>query len=570
MRKFIITLLSFFVFCSFSYGFGNDRFLTSDEAFNPSVINLLNENPHLYISIAPKYYLYKDKIIITPEEMVDKKSFPVAKKHSDPLFGDVEVYENEVIIDLKPGKQDQKITVQYQGCTEGLCYPVETKTFLVPAFENSAKNSKHQTVKNSQIFAKSEKKIVASSEQNNLAEQLNNNSFSIFWFLILGIGLAFTPCILPMLPLLSAIVIGQNNRPTGKKAFFLTLSYVQGMALTYTLLGLIVVSLGAQFQIALQSPVVLAILAIIFTALALSMFGLFDIRLPRFLDQKINNLNQKQQGGSVKNAFVMGMVAGLVASPCTSAPLSGALLYVAQTGDYVIGGLSLYLLGIGMGIPLMLVTIFGNKIIPKSGNWLFVVKKTFGFVMLSLPAFLLGRIYPQLETPLFALLGTAFLIWIVLMLPKTALWHKILQIILMSLIAFTAYPIAKIVFNEPSQAVENHLKFTKITSLDELENLLKNSNGKKAMLDFYADWCVACKEFEKYTFSDLKMQEKLQNYQLIQVDMTENSAQKTAILEKYQVFGMPSILFFKPNGNEIKNQRITGFLNADEFLKWVK
>ncbi|EFL77849.1 truncated thiol:disulfide interchange protein precursor [Actinobacillus pleuropneumoniae serovar 2 str. 4226] len=377
-----------------------------------------------------------------------------------------------------------------------------------------------------------------------------------------------------MLPLLSAIVIGNKQRPNTFKALLLSFAYVQGMALTYTLLGLVVAAIGLPFQVALQSPPVLISLAILFTILAASMFGLFEIRLPNSWQQKLNAMSQKQQGGAFGSVFVMGMIAGLVASPCTSAPLSGALLYVAQSGDLLTGGLALYLLALGMGIPLILITLFGNRILPKSGDWLLKVKTAFGFVMLALPVFLLSRILPSHYEPLmWSALAMVFVGWLISVIPTQGVIKQAVRIVLFLTFAVASYPWANLVWNQGNSShsaqVSNHLAFERVQSLAELQEKLTASQGKKVMLDLYADWCVACKEFEKYTFTDQAVQQKLAEMVVLQVDMTNNSAQNDELMKHFNVLGLPTILFFDESGKELTQSRVTGFLEANQFLNWL-
>ncbi|WP_373840441.1 protein-disulfide reductase DsbD, partial [Glaesserella sp.] len=306
--------------------------------------------------IADGYYLYQKEIRVHSEQAtLGELRFPQAEKHQDEFFGMVNIFRRQLHLDVPFDKLTPSATVEvnYQGCTKGFCYPPETVSIVL---DKQAVGSVNHFAKNDSVQTAY---TVRKAEQDNLAEQLSANRFSIFWFFIFGLGLAFTPCVLPMLPLLSAIVIGNNQRPSSLRAFLLSAVYVQGMALTYTLLGLVVAAVGLPFQIALQSPAVLFTLAILFTLLACSMFGLFTLQLPHRWQQALNQLSQRQTGGSFVSVFIMGMIAGLVASPCTSAPLSGALLYVAQSGDLLTGGLALYLLALGMGIPLMLITLFG-------------------------------------------------------------------------------------------------------------------------------------------------------------------------------------------------------------------
>lgn len=556
-------------------------FLTSQQAFQFDAKQTGNQLA-LNWQIADGYYLYQKEVQITPTQAeLGEWQFPPAERHQDEFFGDVEIFRNELALQIPlKSAQNGSVEIHYQGCTKGFCYPPETVN--IPLQNVPLQNVEAQAVNSAsnvanQDFANATENSTAShptviSQQDQLASQLSENRLSIVWFFVLGLGLAFTPCVLPMLPLLSAIVIGNQERPSNIKALLLSLTYVQGMALTYTLLGLIVAAIGLPFQIALQSPPVLIGLAILFTLLAASMFGLFEIRLPNAWQQKLNALSQKQSGGAFGGVFIMGIIAGLVASPCTSAPLSGALLYVAQSGDLFTGGLALYLLALGMGIPLVLITLFGNKILPKSGDWLLKVKTAFGFVMLALPIFLIARLLPtQIEPLLWSTLALVFLGWLISVIPATGVLKNAIRIGLFALFALSAYPWANLVWGNSSHSVETspHAKFIRISSLAELDAQLAEAKGKKVMFDLYADWCVACKEFEKYTFSDAKVQQKLDEMVLLQVDMTRNSSDNDAIMQRFQILGLPTILFFDEQGQEINPMRVTGFLNAEQFLEWL-
>ena len=557
-------------------------FLTSQQAFQFDAKQTGNQLA-LNWQIADGYYLYQKEVQITPTQAeLGEWKFPPAERHQDEFFGDVEIFRNELALQIPlKSAQNGSVEIHYQGCTKGFCYPPETVN--IPLQNVPLQNVEAQAVNSApnvanQDFANATENSTTSrptaiSQQDQLASQLSENRLSIIWFFVLGLGLAFTPCVLPMLPLLSAIVIGNQERPSNIKALLLSLTYVQGMALTYTLLGLVVAAIGLPFQIALQSPPVLIGLAILFTLLAASMFGLFEIRLPNAWQQKLNALSQKQSGGAFGGVFVMGMIAGLVASPCTSAPLSGALLYVAQSGDLFTGGLALYLLALGMGIPLVLITLFGNKILPKSGDWLLKVKTAFGFVMLALPIFLIARLLPtQIEPLLWSTLALVFLGWLISVIPATSVLKNAIRIGLFALFALSAYPWANLVWGNSSHSVEtsSHTKFIRISSLAELDTQLAEAKGKKVMFDLYADWCVACKEFEKYTFSDARVQQKLDEMVLLQVDMTRNSSDNDAIMQRFQILGLPTILFFDEQGQEISQMRITGFLDAEKFLDWIK
>lgn len=580
-----ILLFLFFIFTALSTQAGlfdkKPAFLPVDEAFQFSAAKSENqENVIVNWSIAEGYYLYQEKISVKLNQE-ENASFDVAtfsispEDYNDPYFGLMKIFKKPVQAIFKasqpPLKAEDVVEIAYQGCTEGFCYPPEVKEIKVADLPIAQVANTEKTSENSTALSAQPK-----AEQDRLAESLFNSKYAVFGFFLLGLGLAFTPCVLPMLPLLSAIVIGQNQRPNMWRAFALSFVYVQGMALTYTLLGLIVAAIGLPFQVALQHPYVMIGLSIIFVLLALSMFGVFTLQLPSSLQTKLSLLSQQQKAGALGGVFLMGMIAGLVASPCTSAPLSGALLYVAQSGDLFTGAITLYLLALGMGVPLILITLFGNKILPKSGMWMETVKKLFGFVMLALPVFLISRILPDEWTPrLWAMLGTAFFIWFAFQMPKNGTgW--VFRILFLVAAMISVKPLQTWVWGEPSipSAVENkvvsHVEFKKVKSEAELQQALSENNKSLVMLDLYADWCVACKEFEKETFSDPSVQKAFGDMLLLQVDMTKNSEENRALMTKYKVLGLPTILFFNRDGKEIEGSRVNGFMPPVEFLQWIK
>ena len=580
-----ILLFLFFIFTALSTQAGlfdkKPAFLPVDDAFQFSAAKSENqENVIVNWSIAEGYYLYQEKISVklNHEEIssFDMPTFSISPEdYNDPYFGLMKIFKKPVQAIFKashpPLKAEDVVEIAYQGCTSGFCYPPEVKEIKVAdlpiaQITNTEKTSEKSTALSAQPKA----------EQDRLAESLFNSKYAVFGFFLLGLGLAFTPCVLPMLPLLSAIVIGQNQRPNMWRAFALSFVYVQGMALTYTLLGLIVAAIGLPFQVALQHPYVMIGLSIIFVLLALSMFGVFTLQLPSSLQTKLSLLSQQQKAGAFGGVFLMGMIAGLVASPCTSAPLSGALLYVAQSGDLFTGAITLYLLALGMGVPLILITLFGNKILPKSGMWMETVKKLFGFVMLALPVFLISRILPDEWTPrLWAMLGTAFFIWFAFQMPKNGTgW--VFRILFLVAAMISVKPLQTWVWGESQapSAVENkavsHVEFKKVKSEAELQQALSENNKSLVMLDLYADWCVACKEFEKETFSDPSVQKAFGDILLLQVDMTKNSEENRALMTKYKVLGLPTILFFNRDGKEIEGSRVNGFMPPVEFLQWIE
>ena len=580
-----ILLFLFFIFTALSTQAGlfdkKPAFLPVDDAFQFSAAKSENqENVIVNWSIAEGYYLYQEKISVklNQEETssFDVPTFSISPEdYNDPYFGLMKIFKKPVQAIFKashpPLKAEDVVEIVYQGCTAGFCYPPEVKEIKVADLPIAQIANTEKTSENSTALSTQPK-----AEQDRLAESLFNSKYAVFGFFLLGLGLAFTPCVLPMLPLLSAIVIGQNQRPNMWRAFALSFVYVQGMAMTYTLLGLIVAAIGLPFQVALQHPYVMIGLSIIFVLLALSMFGVFTLQLPSSLQTKLSLLSQQQKAGAFGGVFLMGMIAGLVASPCTSAPLSGALLYVAQSGDLFTGAITLYLLALGMGVPLILITLFGNKILPKSGMWMETVKKLFGFVMLALPVFLISRILPDEWTPrLWAMLGTAFFIWFAFQMPKNGTgW--VFRILFLVAAMISVKPLQTWVWGETStpSAVENkaisHVEFKQVKSEAELQQALSENNKSLVMLDLYADWCVACKEFEKETFSDLSVQKAFGDMLLLQVDMTKNSEENRALMTKYKVLGLPTILFFNQDGKEIEGSRVNGFMPPVEFLQWIE
>ena len=559
------------------------KFLPVDQAFQLDV-QRSDAGVSMQWQIAENYYLYQDKLAfsVNGKPVENAPQFlSSAEQYEDPYFGLVTIFKHDLnlTLPLKDPQPQDLLEVTYQGCAKGFCYPPETKQFQIGDLSSnvSANHEMQNSVETHQTSQSAvENANVFSSQQNQLAESLSQSKYAMLWFFVLGIGLAFTPCVLPMLPLLSAIVIGGRKEETGNwRALALSFVYVQGMALTYTLLGLVVVLIGLPFQIALQSPYVLIGLSVVFVLLALSMFGVFTLQLPSSLQTKLTQFSQQQKSGAFFGVFVMGAIAGLVASPCTSAPLSGALLYVAQSGDFVIGALTLYLLALGMGLPLILITVFGNKILPKSGAWMENVKTAFGFVMLALPIFLISRIIPSMWEPrLWALLGVSFFIWLATQMRSNGI-GLFFRIVFFVAAMVSAQPLQNWVWQDNTatsqaanaqSAVKNSLVFQQISNYDELQAVLKQHPNKMAMLDLYADWCVACKEFEHKTFADPQVQSALSDVLLLRVDMTNNSESNRTLMKALAVTGLPTIIFFNQQGEEIQAQRITGFLPAEAFM----
>ncbi len=535
---------------------GRSQFVPADRAF----IFDFQQNQHdlnLSWQVKDGYYLYRKQISITPSQAdIAEVKLPPGVWHEDEFYGKSEIYRKQlnVPVTINQAASGATLTVTYQGCADaGFCYPPETKTVPLSAVMARTDATPAPTPV-----------TVAPEEQSQPAAQL---PFSALWALLIGIGIAFTPCVLPMYPLISGIVLGGKQRLSTGRALLLTFIYVQGMALTYTALGLVVAAAGLQFQAALQHPYVLIGLAIVFTLLALSMFGLFTLQLPSSLQTRLTLMSNRQQGGSPGSVFTMGAIAGLICSPCTTAPLSAILLYIAQSGNMWLGGGTLYLYALGMGLPLMLITVFGNRLLPKSGPWMEHVKTAFGFVILALPVFLLERIIgDEWGIRLWSLLGVAFFAWaFITSLQAKQGWMRIVQIVLLAAALVGVRPLQDWAFGAPHAQTQAHLNFTPVASVDALNQALAQAKGRPVMLDLYADWCVACKEFEKYTFSNPQVQQALGNTVLLQADVTANNAQDVALLKHLQVLGLPTILFFDAEGKEHPQARVTGFMDAATF-----
>ncbi|AKE12418.1 protein-disulfide reductase DsbD [Serratia liquefaciens] len=530
---------------------GGSQFVPVDQAF---AFDFKQQGNQLSLDwqIRPGYYLYRQQIKLVPKQAtLGAFELPAGLSHKDEFFGEVAIFKQQLNlkIPLQQATADASLSVTYQGCAEaGFCYPPETRVIPLNAVSASA----------APILPTAAEPVPAP----------NDLPFSPLWALLIGIGIAFTPCVLPMYPLISGIILGREKPHSSGRILALAAVYVQGMALTYTLLGLVVAAAGLQFQAALQHPYVLIGLSVLFIALALSMFGLYSLQLPASLQTRLAGWSNTQKGGSLPGVFLMGALAGLICSPCTTAPLSAILLYIAQSGNMWAGGGTLYLYALGMGIPLVLVTLFGNRLLPRSGPWMQYVKEAFGFVILALPVFLLERVIGDLwGLRLWSLLGLAFFGWAFALSLKTSRgWARVLQMLLLAAAVIAARPLQDWAFGVNStQQAAPHLNFTQISNVEQLNLALQQAQGKPVMLDLYADWCVACKEFEKYTFSDAVVQAKLANAVLLQADVTANNAEQAALLKHLKVLGLPTILFFNGAGQELTAQRVTGFMDAPTF-----
>ncbi|WP_192457752.1 protein-disulfide reductase DsbD [Musicola keenii] len=528
----------------------SSRFLPVDQAFS---FDFQQQGSQLTLQwqIHDGYYLYRQQIkLIGNNADVANVELPPGTPHHDEFFGEVSIFRQTLSlpVTLLSAESNATLNVTYQGCADnGFCYPPETRKVPLSAVSQTPAAIMAMPVDTPSIPL----------------------PFSPLWALLIGVGVAFTPCVLPMYPLISGLILGQRQRLSSRRTLLLSMLYIQGMALTYTLLGVLIAYAGLRFQAALQHPYVLTGISVLFIALALSMFGLYNLQLPSSLQTRLTLWSNRQQGGSTIGVFMMGALAGLICSPCTTAPLSALLLYIAQSGDLPAGAGTLYLYALGMGLPLLGITLFGNRLLPKRGAWMNHVKEGFGFVILALPIFLLGRVVGDIwEMRMWALLGVAFFSWgFVLSLAHRSGWMRIIQVIMLAGALLTVRPLQDWLFM-PVQAAQDRprpLAFSPVGNLNELNHSLSGA-GRITMLDMYADWCVACKEFEKYTFSDAQVQQRLSQLQLLQADVTANSDAHQALLRHFQVLGLPTILFFDANGREIPGSRVTGLLNATDFV----
>lgn len=560
-----------------------EEFLSPDLAFGLEM-SRSQQQIMADFKVAPGYYLYKKRIqfALTPalEHAVD---LPAAEIKDDPNFGEMEVYHHDftAIINLAQANTTPiTIKATYQGCSEkGLCYAPQHKTFTLSpsdATNNLAAGLQPAPSKNS-----------ISGSDSQAADLLKSGKW---WLIILGfftagLLLAFTPCVFPMIPILSSIIIGKNAHVSRLHAFNLSLAYTMGMCLTYTLAGIAAGLSGQMLSTALQTPWALSFGAFVFAVLALSMFGFYELKLPSGLENGLMSLSRRIKGGKFFSDFLMGALSALIISPCVAAPLAGALLYISKSHDVVLGGVALFSLSLGMGTPLLLIGASAGTLLPKVGSWMNAVRNLFGVLMLGMALWLITPIIPvSLQLALWAALLIVPAIFMHALDPlpvdaKPALrfWKGIALMLLITGLALLIgalsgaksplQPLSGL--KSASSASEQHrsLNFQTIHSLAELEAALQNAQGKPVMLDFYADWCVACKELEQFTFSDARVQNALKDTVLLQADVTANNMDDKALLQRFNLFGPPGIIFFDAQSREETSLKVVGYKNAEDFLQ---
>lgn len=535
--------------------------------------------------IAPGYYMYRDKFsfAIDPAGVkLGTPQLPAGKIKEDQFFGKVEVYRDAVTI-LLPLQQDAAVpvatlTAVSQGCADvGVCYvPQEQKAELkLAAF--GTESSRGGALPSASFAAP-----VRQSEDSLVAELFGGG----FWLLVIsffgfGLLLSFTPCMLPMMPILSGIIAGRGQRMTKMHGFMLSAAFVFGMAITYALAGVAAGLSGAMLSAALQSPWVLGGFAAVFVALALSMFGFYELQLPVALQSRLAEASSRLPGGRFAGVFVMGALSALIVGPCVAAPLAGALLYISQSGDVMLGGVALFAMALGMGVPLLVIGASAGALLPKAGPWMETVKRFFGVLLLAVAIYLVSPLLPVFVQMLawgVLLVITAIYLRALDPLPPAAHGFQRFSkgIGVVALVAGAAYligafaggrdvlqPLAGLWPGQPAPIAA--VAFKRVNNLVELEQEIKNAGGKTVMLDFYADWCVSCKEMERFTFTDAQVQARLARMVKLQVDVTVNTSDHAALLKRFRLFGPPGIVFFDREGREIPGLRVIGFQPAAKF-----
>ena len=535
--------------------------------------------------IEPGYYLYKDKLSFSstsPGIELDAAVLPAGKSKDDPVFGVVEVYYSgngiSVTMHNTTGWPDMlDVVISFQGCKEdSVCYPPTEKKYSIPV----------QTVAATEIKSTPVNRV---SEQDAITLALKDKGLLLNLISFFGFGflLALTPCVFPMIPILSGIIVGQGEKITRRRAFMLSLAYVLAMAITYALLGVIAGLFSINLQVASQNPWVLGGFSLVFVALALSMFDFYQLQLPASWQTRLMAGNSDNQG-TLQGAMLMGVLSAVIVGPCVAPPLAGALLYISHTSDALLGGMALFAMGLGFGVPLLVVGATSGELLPRAGAWMETIKRAFGVVMLGVAVWFLERILPASAALfLWALLFTGTAIFIGAldpMQPEVKAWARLRKAVGLVLLVYglllvvaaangngtVLKPFKTLPFSGSS--VEQKLPFERISGIEGLDNALQAStaNNKIAMLDFYADWCIACIELEEYTFSEPSVQSALASVKLLQTDVTANSDIDKALLDNFELFGPPAILFFDEDGNEIRSHRLIGFIEANDFIAHIE
>ena len=573
--------------------------LPADEAFVYEAIGLSVDTMLVRFTAQPGYYLYRDKfafrVVGDNGFEVREADFPQGTIKDDPEFGPVEVYYGQIEVPVtvyRPAGQEQTISLEadYQGCRDGdICYPPQTSAVdLLMSASAEAISPKTETEAGPEPAAQTTDVVV--SEQDVLAQMLlNNPTGALFAFFIAGILLAFTPCVFPMVPILSGIIAGQGDRMTTSRAFWLSLVYVLAMAVTYTVAGVLAGLFGQNLQALFQNPWILGFFIAIFIALAFSMFGFFELQLPASLQTRLTQTSNQQQGGSLTGVAVMGFLSALIVGPCVAPPLAAALIVIGASGSALLGGAALFALSMGMGVPLILFGMSAGKLVPRAGPWMDAIKAVFGIAMLALAIWMLERI---VQGPVILLLwgmlaiSSGVYLGALERIPEGAsgwrsLWKSLgLVLLLLGTIEIIGAATGGDDWMKPLKNVRSggqsvrleHVTFQKIKSLADLDAAVARANqaGKPAMLDFYADWCVECVRMERNTFGEPEIQNLFRQIQPLQADVTPNDEIDQALMAEYGIIGPPAILFFDRNGKELRGFRLVGFSEPEKFAEHLK
>ena len=562
-----------------------DELLPADEAFR-FIADVKDGNTvHVAWQIADGYYLYRQKfgfsLLDGAGVQLGKPDIPPGKPAHDEAFGDVEIFYDGVEFDLpllrsNPSPMRVALQVNYQGCAErGVCYPPIQKS-VVLELPQGLLNEQPDSVK-----------VKPMSEQSLIAQGLKHDALwlTVISFFGFGLILAFTPCVLPMIPILSGLIIGQGENINTRRAFLLSSSYVLAAALTYTVFGILAGLFGSNLQVLFQSPWIIVTFSLVFVLLALSMFDFYTLQMPAAIQSKLSALENRQAGGTLIGAFIMGVLSALIVGPCVAAPLIGVLIYIGQSGDAVLGGLALFSMGLGMGFPLLIIGASAGKLLPKAGPWMNATKAVFGVLLLAVAVWFLERILPAAVTMLLwsaLLIIPAIYLHALDPLPSGAsgwqrLWKGCAIIMLVYGVILVVgvasggkdplQPLTQLAGRGGVEGTQG-LTFEPVESISELDGYLDRAsqNGQWVMLDYYADWCISCKEMERYTFSDKRVQLALHDVVLLRADVTENNRKHKKLLARFGLIGPPATLFFGPDKQERKAYRVVGYKDADNFV----
>ncbi|MEE9333847.1 MAG: protein-disulfide reductase DsbD [Granulosicoccaceae bacterium] len=576
----------------------NEPILSPEQAFIPSA-TVNNNTVTVSWFIEPEYYLYRDKMKFSFADdaaSITNIAYSESQIQSDAFFGDVPIFRNQATAILSTTNSKAGIAaldIKYQGCADiGVCFPPSDTSLPIKlaSFTASTVNATNDASTSAKQLANVDNNTPTAApqaEQDRIRAKLSSSSLWInaASFFVLGLLLSFTPCVFPMIPILSSLILGQGKSISTGKAFGLSLTYVLAMAVTYTLVGIFIGLSGYNLQAWFQNPWILSVFALIFVLLSLSMFGFYEIQMPATIQSKLNNVSSKQEGGNWIGVAIMGVLSALIVGPCVTAPLVGALIYIAETGDATVGGVALFSMSMGMGVPLLIIGTSAGKLMPKAGAWMDITKVLFGLAMLAMAIWMLSRFLPasviMILSALLAICGGIYLAtsarfgatisWISRSLGLIiTLYGAALLIGLLAGSNSLITPLAQIGGGSGSE--QHEIEFERVKSEADLDTVLSEAAnaGQYVLLDYYADWCVSCKEMEAYTFTDPAVQSSLENVRLIQADVTKNDAEDQAMLKRFGLFGPPAILFFAPGAGELSNARVVGYMKAGAFNTHLK